>query len=171
MSGTLEVRRLTSRELEACWQCRLRALEFAPNAFGSTLEEEKVRGPERLKRIFSSDGSTDAVFGAVVSMNVVGMIIISRESGIRASHKASITSMYVDESHRKSGVGGLLVDLAVDYARAELNVKAVFLTVESGNIAAKALYNSRGFKTWGVEPLALQSNGIFYEEDHMVLTL
>lgn len=145
----MELRKLTRTDLEVCWQCRLRALEFAPTAFGSTLASGKATGPERLKRIFADDKVDEIVFGAVLKDIVVGMIILSRENGEKSQHKASITSMYVDLDHRGNGIGGKLLDLAIEHARIRLNSKAVYLTVESGNSAALRLYESRGFQSWG----------------------
>ena len=164
----MELRKLTKADLDACWQCRLRALEFSPTAFGSTLASAKAKGPDRLKRIFSDDRVDEVVFGAVLEDSVVGMIILNRENGEKSQHKASITSMYVDLEHQGNGIGGKLLDLAIGHARNRLNSKAIYLTVESGNIAQQ-LYKSRGFQSWGTEPYALFSDGIFYSEDHLVL--
>lgn len=74
----MEIRKLVVTDLDSCWQCRLRALEFAPSAFGSTLAQAKAKGPERLKRIFFEDSPHEVAFGAVLGNLVAGMIIVTR---------------------------------------------------------------------------------------------
>jgi RimJ/RimL family protein N-acetyltransferase len=39
--------------------------------------------------------------------------------------------------------------------------------VNAENVAAKRLYVSQGFQTFGLEPRAMQVNGRFYDEEHM----
>ena len=167
----MELRKLTNIDLDACWQCRLRALEFAPTAFGTTLSECIANGSGRLQRIFSGDGINEVVFGAVLENKIVGMLIVSRENGLKSRHKASITSMYVDLDQRKKGIATQLLDLAIEHAKNRMGAIAIFLSVEASNSSAQKLYSSRGFKCWGREPFALLSEGVFFEEDHLILKL
>ena len=62
-----------------------------------------------------------------------------------------------------------LVDAAVRHAREQMGVAAVYLSLESGNDAARRLYESRGFVRWGTEPLAMGLDGDWRDQDHMVL--
>ena len=41
------------------------------------------------------------------------------------------------------------------------------LSVAASNLGAKRLYESLGFKQWGLEARALQQNGDYYDEAHM----
>ena len=45
------------------------------------------------------------------------------------------------------------------------------LAVVSNNVAAKQLYNSLGFKVYGVERKALKFDGCYFDEDLMVLNI
>lgn len=167
----MEIRKLTRKDLDACWQCRLRSLEFAGDAFGSSLAEAKESGPVRLTRIFENDSADEIVFGATDGNVVSGMIILNRETGEKKRHKATITSMYVDANQRGKGIAGKLLDLAIDHAKNILKAKAIYLTVISDNDAAIGLYKSRGFVCWGQDPSALKFDGGYSIEDHMILTL
>ncbi|MGE8367843.1 GNAT family N-acetyltransferase, partial [Cupriavidus sp.] len=53
-----------------------------------------------------------------------------------------------------------------NWASAQLN-----LCVNAENTAAKQLYESLGFATFGIEPRAMVVDGRFYDEQHMVLKL
>ena len=165
----MEFRKLRQKDLASTWECRLRGLRDFPQAFGSTYAESKARGPTRFTRILANDSVEEVLFGAVTVEHVVGLICVNRQDGQAAHHKADITSMFVDIDQQRKGIGGKLLDLAVDHAKNVLKVKAVYLSVESGNASAHALYASRGFKVWGCEPLALQHGGTFFSEDHLFL--
>lgn len=165
----MEFRKLTAGDLEASWQCRLRGLRDAPKAFGSTYEESKRRGPTRFTRILANDSVDEVLFGAVKGERVVGLICVNRQDGETVLHKAAITSMFVDLECQRQGIGGALLDLAIAHAQQKMAVKAVYLAVESNNLGARTLYESRQFKVWGREPLALRHGETYYSEDHMVL--
>ncbi|WP_369828156.1 GNAT family N-acetyltransferase [Burkholderia singularis] len=47
------------------------------------------------------------------------------------------------------------------------NVVQLLLCVNAENVAAKKLYVSQGFRTFGTEPRAMQINGRFFDEEHM----
>ncbi|MBL2049367.1 N-acetyltransferase, partial [Klebsiella pneumoniae] len=47
----------------------------------------------------------------------------------------------------------------------------VMLDVVVGNDGAKKLYESLGFKTFGVQERSLKYNGQYWDEEHMVLFL
>jgi RimJ/RimL family protein N-acetyltransferase len=167
----MELRRLTSDDLEAYFAIRLRALERAPSAFLRSAEEERIRGPDFFGKILANTGDEQAIFGALFNGALIGTIGIFRPEGSRVAHKAFIWGMYVDEEHSGRGIGGKLLDLAVKHAREKMNASLVQLAVESTNEAARTLYESRKFTSWGVEPKAMMWNGRFWNDIHMVLDL
>jgi RimJ/RimL family protein N-acetyltransferase len=167
----MEFRRLVSQDLDAYFANRLRALEYAPSAFLTTLEEEKARGNAHFAKTLSHDGHDRAIFGAMANGLAVGTVGIFRESRPKVIHKSMIWGMYVDTDHRKSGVGGKILDLAIRFAREEMNVTTVNLSLETNNFGARQLYESRGFRVWGTEPKAMHFENKFWDEHHMVLEL
>lgn len=56
-----------------------------------------------------------------------------------------------DPQYRQRGLGGRLVDQAIDFAR-QTGIKHVFLEHAAPNLAARALYRSRGFAEIGSRP-------------------
>jgi RimJ/RimL family protein N-acetyltransferase len=146
-------------------------LEHSPSAFLTTLEEEKARGNSHFEKTLSHEGNEKAIFGAVAEGKVLGTVGIIRGDRPKTLHKAMIWGMYVDINHRNRGIGGEILDLAIHFARKEMNVIAIYLSVEAANQQARKLYESRGFKVWGTEPKAMQFENKFWDEHHMVLEL
>lgn len=166
----MNVRRLAESDATTYRTLRLEALKGSPTAFGSSYEESERRPlssyAERLK---PTDDS--AVFGAFEADRLVGTVGVYRESGLKEHHKLTLWGMYVTPAARRTGVARRLVGAALDAARAMSGVLQVKLAVEGTNAAATALYRSFGFHEYGREHRALQVEGRFYDEVHMVLYL
>lgn len=167
----MEFRRLTKSDLDAYFANRLRALEHSPSAFLTTLEEEKARGHAHFEKTLAHDGSDRAIFGAVSNGTALGTVGIFREERPKTRHKSMIWGMYVDLDQRNKGIGGKILDLAIQFARNEMKVDAIYLSVEAANGEARRLYESRGFRVWGTEPKAMRFENKFWDEHHMVLEL
>ncbi len=78
--------------------------------------------------------------------------------------------MYVDHQSRGKGLAKGLIRALIEKAR-ELKIEQISLGVVSDNEAAKKLYQSMDFTTYGIEKKALKMNGIYRDEEHMVLFL
>lgn len=68
-----------------------------------------------------------------------------------AADEGEILNLVVDKEFRRKGIGGRLVDAALDAAR-RAGASAVFLEVASTNVAGCALYESAGFEIVGNRP-------------------
>jgi RimJ/RimL family protein N-acetyltransferase len=167
----MEFRRLIKSDLNSYFANRLRALEHAPSAFLTTLAEEKSRGTAHFETTLAYDGDDKVIFGAVLNGAVVGTIGLFREDRAKTNHKSMIWGKYVDIEHRGKGIGGKLLDLAIDHAQTKMNSVALYLSVESLNTTARKLYESRAFKCWGTEPKAMSFEGQYWDMDQMVLEL
>ncbi len=66
-----------------------------------------------------------------------------------AGDEAELGNLAVEERHRRCGVGGRLLDWAIERARAR-GSRRFFLEVRASNRDAQALYRSRGFFVAGV---------------------
>ena len=64
--------------------------------------------------------------------------------------------MFVLPGFRRQGVGMLLLDAAIRYARSLDGAASVHLSVSESAAAARHLYERAGFETWGVEPDAVR---------------
>lgn len=83
-------------------------------------------------------------------------------------HKVVLWGTFTDPSHRRMGLARMAVDAALSHARANA-VHRVNLTVFLPNVAAIKLYQSLGFRPYGVEPEAVRLAGTFYDGQHMTL--
>lgn len=75
--------------------------------------------------------------------------------------------MFVHELARGQGVARALVTAALEEAASRPGVEVVTLTATEGNRPAISLYESFGFKTFGLEPLAIKTPEGFKSKVHM----
>jgi GNAT superfamily N-acetyltransferase len=129
---------LTLEEGPRLRSIRLRALSNAPDAFGSTLGEAVARPAESWL-----DQLRDLpTFVAVGDDIDVGIVRCARDKA--DTETAWLISMWVAPEVRHKGVGGLLVDAVIDWARSN-GVNRLLLDVADHNASAIALYARKGF--------------------------
>jgi GNAT superfamily N-acetyltransferase len=121
---------------------RLRALQDAPDAFGSTYEETVGRPPES----WSKQLAELPTFVAVKDDLDVGMVRCARDEATAGT--AWLISMWVAPDFRRTGLGGTLVDAVVEWARLH-GVSRLLLDVADHNAPAIALYEKKGFEPNG----------------------
>ena len=154
------VRNFTLDEWPAYRAIRLRALQDAPTAFGSTFAAEEQLAPEtwaaRLAR--SATSGIDHALAADVRGQVVGLAWAKVDA-----HDPTIVNlfqMWVAPEARGQGVAGGLLDEAVRWARAR-GALVMQLGVNCENDAALRLYARAGFSDTGLrEPMREGSDQI-----------
>lgn len=82
------------------------------------------------------------IFVARENENIIGVNIVYFND--RILKRGYITHIRVNETHRKLGIGGLLLSKAMDYAR-EHNFTSIALEVRKNNEIAMHLYTRNGF--------------------------
>jgi GNAT superfamily N-acetyltransferase len=82
-----------------------------------------------------------------------------------------VWGMYVALSHRRSGIGELLLKAALQQAQSWQGVQQVVLSVTEVADEARRLYERAGFRAWGREPRALYSDGRYADETYMIRNL
>ncbi len=142
------VRRIRPNEGAALRDMRLAALADTPSAFGSTYAGEALRTAEDWadRARAGSAGLERATFFAVADGGIVGLV-----GGYRpepTSSRAELVSMWTHPAARRTGVGRLLVDAVLDWART-CGALAVDLWVTRGNVGAENLYRAMGFVDTG----------------------
>ena len=167
----MEFKLLQEQDAEAYWELRLEMLQQNPEAFGSSYEEALVReNPiQGVAANLTRPGSY--TYGYFENKKLIGSVTFVIEKGLKTQHKASIFAMYVTPSSRGKGLARKLVKAAVQKAESLEEIEQVMLTVVTTNLAAKALYQSFGFITYGTEKRALKYKGEYIDEDLMVLFL
>ena len=167
----MEYRRLLDEDARAYWELRLEALQNSPEAFGTSYEEAIQRDNpiERVKNNFKIEGND--TFGAFDQGELVGMVTLLQESGLKMKHRANIFAMYVSPTSRGKGIGKALMEKAIKLAKESKDIEKINLSVVSSNEAAKKLYHQLGFNVFGKEEMALKVGETYYEELHMELVL
>ena len=121
---------------------RLRALQDAPDAFGTTFEDASKNGAE----VWAKQLAELPTFVAVEGTRDVAMVRCARDR--ETSDTAWLISMWVAPEFRRRGIGSALVDLVVAWAR-ENGIGRLVLDVADVNAQAIALYGTKGFKPNG----------------------
>ena len=130
---------------------RLRALQDAPTAFGSTYAQTaQLTDEDWLRRADQWNGESSMsclAMDADVPCGIVGCFLDREDSS-----RAHLVSVWVAPTHRRAGVGRDLVHAVLDWARTN-GVGDVCLTVTCNNDAAIGFYRRLGFSfTGGTEP-------------------
>ena len=159
----IHIRQLTPADAESFRELRLEGLRLNPEAFGSTYEFEKDQPLER----YTGWLTNSTVFGAYENSHLIGTASFTQLSGLKDSHKGLLRAMYVRPTHRRSGVGRQLVQAVIETARQK--IEQVQLAVVSDNQPALRLYQSFGFRQYGLEKNALKHNGTYSDEILMSL--
>jgi GNAT superfamily N-acetyltransferase len=169
MSAGSPVRRLGPDDAAALLSLRREALDADPLAFGASPQDDllTVEGTPALL----APAPDRAIFGLFLGTDLAGMVGVRQERGLKRRHVAVVWGMYVTPLARGKGRGRALVTAALEQARRWRGVDQVELGVSDTAEAARRLYASLGFRAWGREPRALQWQGRFVDEHHLVLDL
>ncbi|MEO8506816.1 MAG: GNAT family N-acetyltransferase [Betaproteobacteria bacterium] len=162
------MRRLVPADAAAYRVVRLRGLREHPEAFTSSYEDDVQKPLAATQARLAAAESP--LYGAFVDGVLAGGIGMSRESRGKGRHKADIVAMYVMPEFARRGIARALLARAIDEARAA-GLLQLTLTVTQTNTAARELYASVGFATFGVEPRAIKVDGAYLAKEHMVLML
>ncbi|MEW9571704.1 N-acetyltransferase family protein [Rhodanobacter sp. Si-c] len=166
----MEIRLLDRRDASAYQALRLQALRESPHAFSASHEDEAGRSIDEVaaRIVPAADGSAcvSGIFEAGVLAGFVALVHLQRK---KLRHGAELAGMYVAPAYRRRGLGAALLRAVIVHARSIDGVRQLGLGVNATNAAAQALYRSAGFVSWGVQPRALQIDGVFHDEEHLLL--
>jgi ribosomal protein S18 acetylase RimI-like enzyme len=158
---------ITAENVALFREVRLRALQDAPLAFGSTYaRESQFSDQEWLQRVTRWSGESGIGYLAMEGRHCCGIagVLLEEEDGACAN----LVSMWVAPTHRKRGTGRLLVDEIVDWSR-QRGVHVMRLMVTSSNEPAMQFYQRLGFsRTERTEPYPNDPALIEYEMSKVI---
>jgi ribosomal protein S18 acetylase RimI-like enzyme len=146
---------------------RLRALQDAPYAFGATYAaESQLADSEWLARVERMNGERGAGFLAMdgdTACGLAGSFLDENDCT-----QAQLISMWTAPSHQQQGVGRLLVDEVLNWARLR-NARTLWLMVTSNNGPAIHFYERLGFaRTGRIHPYPNDPAVVEYEMSRKV---
>jgi len=153
---------ITRRNVLVFKTVRLRALQDAPHAFGSTYaRESQFSDSEWLTRVERMNGERGAGFLAMDGETPCGIVgsFLDQNDAMRAH----LISMWTAPGYRQRGIGRLLVKEVADWAHLR-NARTLLLMVTSNNEPAILFYQRLGFaRTGRTEPYPNDPGVIEYE--------
>jgi ribosomal protein S18 acetylase RimI-like enzyme len=147
---------------------RLRALQDSPSAFSSTYaKESQLTDGDWIARAGQWSGERAVGFLAMDADIACGIVAGLRDQGDPT--RTDLVAMWVAPTYRRRGVGRLLVEAVLAWARTR-GARTVQLRVTCNNEPAIQLYQSFGFALTGeTQPHAHDTNLYDYEMSRPVV--
>jgi ribosomal protein S18 acetylase RimI-like enzyme len=159
-------------DAEALKSLRIEALRSHPLAFTADLPDTESKPIEWWQERAARGGGegSEVILVADAQGRLVGMSGIYTPTQPKLAHSGIVWGVYVRSEFRRRGIGKALLQACVDWARGKKLVM-LRLSVAAGNFSAERCYQGSGFVTYGVEPMAIQLDGRFYDETLMAIRL
>jgi RimJ/RimL family protein N-acetyltransferase len=170
MSAPTSIRLLTPRDADALIRLRAEALANDPLSFAASPEDDRAHSAD-IVRASLADVDEQAIFGGFQDGTLQGMVGLYRDPKLKRRHIAHIWGVYVSPNARGIGLGRAMMLAAIARARQWQGIEQIQLSASTHEPGPVRLYESVGFKTWGIEKQALLNNGRYGDEAHMVLKL
>lgn len=163
------IRLLSPADAEQLFTLRHRALLDSPYAFSASPEDDRISSVAAAREQLGH-GPGSVVIGAFAD-GLVGMLGMYRLPQLKTAHIVYIWGVFVAPQWRGHGLAKELLEAAIAHARTLPDVSSMQLSVNETTPGAQRVYESVGFRAWGVEPDALRFNGRSTSETRMSLAL
>lgn len=170
----IDIHLLNNHDVSDFQSLRLRGLQEMPDAFGGTYDEFSSEPLSSIaERTLPKESFPERfVLGAFDRDNrLVGVVGCYRESRKKSRHKATVWGTYVAPEMRGQGIGKQLMQALLARCTTISGIEQIHLGVITTNVAARHLYETLGFRMYGVEPHALKDGERYMDEAFMSLSL
>jgi ribosomal protein S18 acetylase RimI-like enzyme len=165
------LRLLTENDAADFWAFRLAALEESPQSFEDSADDFRASPVQVTAQRLRKSSEDNFVLGAFVDGSLAGTVGFFRNQGRKTRHKGRVWGVYVVPQFRGKGIGRSLMEALVTRLRKVEDLRQVSLGVATTQVAAMALYESMGFRPYGIERSALRVDGHYVDEEYRVLML
>jgi len=167
----MQIRPLTLQDADTWWHLRLVALKDEPHSFAESAEEHEARSQEDIQKFFRALNSEDFIIGAFEDSELAGMAGFYREKHTKFRHKGTIWGVYVRRESRGKGIAKAILSEVIHRARMIDGLEQILLVVAATQEKPRRLYESLGFRKYGVEPRSLKVSGEYIDDELMILYL
>lgn len=164
----ISIRGIEPSDWQVYKESRLRALRLAPTAYVSNYDDH-VTYPDEFFKNRSTFRPTSFIFGAWDQADLVGTAGGYVEPETKRKHIAHIVGVWVDPGYRRRGIARDLTLAALAQIKALPQITLIQIAATATNHGAITLYESLGFKRYGIEPQSLKHDGVLYDEVMMAL--
>jgi ribosomal protein S18 acetylase RimI-like enzyme len=171
VSACMQIRILSAKDAKQFWRLRLEALQMVPRAFGDSANEHQRTTIKATAARLRPGLKGGFVLGAFIEGELVAVAGLLRSRGEKIRHKALVWGVYVKESVRSRGIGKALMSALIARASSLPGLEQLRLAVGADQTAAKKLYRSLGFRSYGRERRCMKVGDAYVDMDHMDLRL
>ncbi len=165
------IRLLTEHDAEPWWRLRLLALNDEPHSFAESAAEHEARSMEQTRQYFRALNSENFIVGLFERGELAGMAGFYREKHTKFRHKGTIWGVYVRPESRGKGAARAILAEVIRHARELAGLEQILLVVAATQDKPRRLYESLGFRKYGVEPRSLKVGDEYIDDELMVLYL
>lgn len=165
----IQYRKLLPQEATAYREIRLESLQYAPDGFGASYEEESLHKKLRFEMFIEQDLPGKSMIGAFAEGLLIGICGFIREEQLRSNHRGIIIQMYVKPEYQNQQIGYNLLKATVAAAFEIPQVEMLTLGVVADNIAANRIYEKFGFEEYGFLKNYYKSGDRYIDHRFMVL--
>jgi RimJ/RimL family protein N-acetyltransferase len=161
------IRLLTGEDAPAYAALRAEMVVREPHAFLAAPGDDHAGDAESVRRYLARE--EHAIAGAFLAGagGLVGVAGVYREARVKRRHRAAVWGVYTTPAARGRGVGRRLMEACLALAGSWRGVEVIGLSASVRSEAAIRLYESVGFRRWGVEPDCIRVEGEALDEVHM----
>lgn len=161
----MQIQHLTTVDYEPYFSLRLQSLRECPHMYATNAGDWQ-NAPRHVieHHLHASEINQAPILGVWQDNELVALIGLKPESRPTVAHKATLWGLYVARPHRRQGIGKKLLARAIAVAREIEPLRQLRAVVNATSQEATSLFESSGFKRFGIEPRAKRIDGTYHDQ-------